>query len=127
MKVIGAFNGYSTNDVKAAREFYQNTLGLETEKNMGGIGLKFASGHRVFIYPKSDHQPAAHTVLNLVVEDINQAIDELAAKNVVFERYENLPAEQDDRGILRGKDVGMGPNIAWFNDPAGNILALVEE
>lgn len=127
MKVIGAFSGFSTNDVKATREFYQKTLGLETEENMGGIGLRFASGQQVFIYPKPDHQPAAYTVLNLIVEDINQAIDELAAKNVVFERYENLPAEQDDRGVLRGKDVGMGPNIAWFRDPADNILALVEE
>lgn len=127
MKTIGVFSGYSTDDVDTSKQFYQAVLGLEVEQNMGGLGLKFASGHRVFIYPKSDHQPAAYTVLNLVVEDINQAIDDLMANGVVFERYNTLPAEQDDRGVLRGKDVGMGPNIAWFKDPGGNILALVEE
>lgn len=127
MKINGAFSGYSTGDVDKARQFYQDTLGLAVEENMGGLGLRFEGGQQVFIYPKPDHQPAVYTVLNLVVEHIDQAVDELVAKGVTFERYDNMPAEQDERGVLRGKDAGMGPNIAWFKDPDGNILALVEE
>lgn len=127
MKINGAFSGYSTGDVDKARQFYQDTLGLAVEENMGGLGLRFEGGQQVFIYPKPDHQPAVYTVLNLVVEHIDRAVDELVAKGVTFERYDNMPAEQDERGVLRGKDAGMGPNIAWFKDPDGNILALVEE
>ncbi len=121
-----AFSGYSANDIDAAREFYGSVLGLVLEDNMGGIGFK-VGGQQVFIYPKEDHQPATFTVLNFVVEDINTAVDSLVEKGVTFERYDNMPGQQDERGVLRGKDIDMGPNIAWFKDPAGNILALVEE
>ncbi len=127
MKVVGAFSGFSTNDIEAAKRFYQVVLGLKAEENMGGLKLQFASGQSVFIYAKPDHQAAVYTVLNLVVENINETIDELVTQGVVFERYDNLPSEQDDRGVLRGKSVHMGPDIAWFKDPAGNILALIEE
>lgn len=126
MNTIGAFSGYSSRDVGIDKRFYQETLGLDVSDDMGGLQLSLPQGHRVFIYPKDDHQPATYTVLNLVVDEINAAIDELLGKGVVFERYDNMPAEQDERGVLRGKDAGMGPNIAWFKDPSENILALVE-
>lgn len=126
MKINAAFSGYSSNDIAACKQFYGETLGLELEDDMGGIGFK-VSGHQIFIYPKDDHQPATFTVLNFVVDEINTAVDELAGKGVNFEHYDNMPGEQDDRGVLRGKDVGMGPNIAWFKDPSGNILALIED
>lgn len=126
MNTISAFSGYSSRDIELDKRFYRETLDLDTTDNMGGIGLSFPGGQQVFIYPKDDHQPASYTVLNLVVEDINAAIDELLGKGVVFERYQGLPAEQDERGVLRGKDAGMGPNIAWFKDPSENILALIE-
>ena len=121
-----AFSGYSANDIAAAREFYGILLGLSLEENMGGISFR-VGGQQVFIYPKDDHQPATFTVLNFVVEDINTAVDSLVEKGVTFEHYDNMPGQQDERGVLRGRDVNMGPNIAWFKDPAGNILALVEQ
>lgn len=126
MNIVGAFSGYSANDIEGCKKFYGGTLGLEIEDSMGGIGFT-VNGQQVFIYPKDDHQPATFTVLNFVVPEIDAAIDELVGKGVTFERYDNLPAAQDERGVLRGKDAGMGPNIAWFKDPAGNILALVED
>lgn len=126
MNILGAFNGYSSNNINESREFYRDTLGVKAEDSMGGLDIAI-NGQKVFIYPKEDHVPAAFTVLNFVVDDINQAVDELVQKGVEFLRYDNMPAPQDERGVLRGKDANMGPNIAWFNDPAGNILALVEE
>jgi len=126
MNILAAFSGYSSNDINASKTFYGDTLGLELQDNMGGIGFK-VGGQQVFVYPKDDHQPATFTVLNFVVPNINDAIDELVAKGVTFLHYDNLPASQDERGVLRGKDAGMGPNIAWFADPSDNILALVEE
>lgn len=126
MNVLGAMSGYSTNQIEETKRFYQEMLGLETTDSMGGFELHI-EGQRVFIYPKDDHQPATYTVLNLAVQSIDGAIDELTGKGVVFERYDNLPAPQDDRGVLRGKQAGMGPDIAWFKDPAGNIVSLIEE
>lgn len=126
MNIRGAFSGYSTNDVEACRTFYGQVLGLELNDEMGGLGFN-VNGQQIFIYPKDNHQPATFTVLNFVVDDINLAVDELVKKGIVFERYDDMPAEQDERGVLRGKDAGMGPNIAWFKDPSENILALVEE
>lgn len=127
MKIDAAFSGYSTNDVEGAAKFYRDSLSIAATEDMGGLKLTFASGQQVFIYPKEDHVPATYTVLNFVVDDINAAVDELVAKGVVFEQYDTMPGQQDERGVLRGKDVGMGPNIAWFKDPSGNILALIEE
>ena len=126
MNIVGGFSGYSTDNVDAAKQFYREKLGLSLQEKMGGIGFTLPGGQQIFIYPKENHRPALSTVLNFVVDSIDDSIDELADKGVVFERYDNLPGEQDARGVLRGKDVGMGPNIAWFKDPGGNILALVE-
>lgn len=126
MKINGAFSGYSSNDIEACKAFYGETLGLQLTEEMGGIGFS-VGGHQVFIYPKDDHQPATFTVLNFVVPDINAAVDELAEKGAVFERYDGIPGGQDERGVMRGKDHNMGPNIAWFKDPAGNVLSVVEE
>lgn len=126
MEIVAAFSGYSSNDIEASKEFYGETLGISLEDNMGGLGFTI-NGQQVFIYPKDDHQPATFTVLNFVVPEINEAVDDLVAKGVTFERYDNMPGEQDERGVMRGKDVDMGSNIAWFKDPAGNILALVED
>lgn len=126
MKINAAFSGYSSNDIEACKKFYGETLGLELKDDMGGIGFD-VNGHQVFIYPKDDHQPATFTVLNFVVDDISTAVDELVDKGITMERYDNMPGEQDERGVLRGKAAGMGPDIAWFKDPVGNILAVIEE
>lgn len=126
MNIIGSFSGYSSNNIDACRTFYGEVLGLELTENMGGIGFSVRS-QQIFIYPQEAHLPATYTVLNFVVPEINAAVDELVGKGVTFERYPNMPADQDERGVMRGKAAGMGPNIAWFKDPAGNILALVED
>ena len=119
-----AFSGYSTNDVAAATTFYRDTLGLDaTQTDEGGLSLRFPGGQRVFLYPKENHQPATFTVLNIEVADIDAAVDRLTAAGVRFERYGD-EFGQDDRGIARG-DQG-GPPIAWFTDPAGNIIAILE-
>ncbi|HET7028934.1 MAG TPA: VOC family protein [Candidatus Limnocylindrales bacterium] len=118
-----AFSGYSSNDIDGCRRFYGETLGLQLEEAMGGLGLRFANGQRVFIYPKPNHQPATFTVLNFPVDDIDAAVDELSAKGVTFERYSEMT--QDAKGIMRSAGPDQGPDIAWFKDPAGNILALL--
>jgi catechol 2,3-dioxygenase-like lactoylglutathione lyase family enzyme len=115
-----AYSGFSTDDIVKAREFYGQTLGLEVTEANGMLTLNLAGGGRVLIYPKADHQPAAFTVLNLPVEDIERAVDGLAAAGVAFERYEG--AGQDERGIARA----YPPPIAWFKDPAGNILSVIQ-
>jgi catechol 2,3-dioxygenase-like lactoylglutathione lyase family enzyme len=118
-----AFSGYSTNDLAAATTFYRDTLGLDaSETDEGGLSLRFRGGHRVFIYAKDDHQPATFTVLNIEVADIDAVVDGLTAAGVTFERYGD-EFGQDERGIARGE---YGPPIAWFTDPAGNIIAIIE-
>lgn len=120
-----AFSGFSVDDTATAREFYEGVLGLEvSDLGMGGlIGLQLATGATVIVYPKGDaHQPATFTVLNFPVDDIEAAVDALAAKGVTFERYPAI-GEADERGIHRGGD--QGPDIAWFTDPAGNILSVL--
>ena len=116
-----ACSGFSAGDIEAERAFYANTLGVNGEDGMGSLMLLLANGQRVFIYPKPNHEPATFTVLNFEVDDIDAAVDELAAKGVGFERYEGM--EQDERGISRDSD---GPKIAWFKDPAGNILSVLQ-
>lgn len=123
----GAFTSYSSSDIDAARVFYGDKLGLAVEESIMGAVSFMVGDQQVHLYPKPDHQPAVYTVFNFVVEDINATIDELTSKGVTFEHYDNMPGQQDERGVMRGKDVGMGPNIAWFKDPSGNILALVEQ
>jgi catechol 2,3-dioxygenase-like lactoylglutathione lyase family enzyme len=116
-----AYSGFSTNDISKARAFYAGTLGLEVTEENGMLTLHLAGGGRVLIYPKDDHQAAAFTVLNFPVGDIESAVDGLTKAGVQFERYEG--AGQDERGIARA----YPPPIAWFKDPAGNILSVIQE
>jgi len=113
---------YAVPDVNAVRDFYGETLGLRNTVNEWGVlVLDIEESHDVMIYPKPDHAPATFTVLNFPVKDIVQAVDALAERGVEFERYEGF--DHDERGIVRGS----GPTIAWFRDPAGNILSVVED
>jgi catechol 2,3-dioxygenase-like lactoylglutathione lyase family enzyme len=118
-----AFSGFSVDDVPRAKQFYGETLGLDvSDDEMGGLALHLGSGADVFLYPKDNHVPATFTVLNFPVEDVDEAVDRLAAAGVSFERYEGF--EQDEKGIARGGE-DRGPTIAWFKDPAGNILSVL--
>jgi predicted enzyme related to lactoylglutathione lyase len=118
-----AFSGFAVPDLGAAEKFYGDTLGIDiTKGEMGDLVLNLAGGRDTFIYEKPDFVPATYTILNFVVDDVDQAVDELAKKGVKFERYDGF--DQDERGIARGD---MGPAIAWFKDPAGNILSVLQE
>jgi catechol 2,3-dioxygenase-like lactoylglutathione lyase family enzyme len=117
-----AFQGFSVDDIAKAKEFYGQTLGLEVADEMGGLQLKLADGRTIFVYQKDNHQPATYTILNFPVDDIEAAVDELTAAGVTFERYEGM--NQDAKGIARDE---YGPPIAWFTDPAGNVLSVLEE
>jgi catechol 2,3-dioxygenase-like lactoylglutathione lyase family enzyme len=127
LKDSHAFSGFSVNDQQKAKEFYGQTLGLEVAEDGMGLTLKLAGGTEVFVYAKDDHVPATFTILNFVVEDIDKAVDELTGKGVVFERYDNMPAAPDEKDILRGLAANQGPDIAWFKDPAGNILSVLQD
>ncbi len=116
-----AFSGFSSNDIPTAKAFYGQTLGLDVTEEHGMLTLKCGAGHTVLIYPKDDHQPATYTTLNFEVSDIGDAVDTLAAVGVTFECY-GAGFDQDERGIARGE----GPPIAWFKDPAGNILSVIQ-
>ncbi|MDQ3102783.1 MAG: VOC family protein [Actinomycetota bacterium] len=122
LKESKAFSGFATPDIAAAKEFYSETLGLDVTEEEAGLGLNLATGGSVFIYPKEDHEPAGFTVLNFPVDDVDAAVDGLAERGVSFERYDGF--EQDDRGIAQPE---MGPRIAWFKDPAGNVLSVMGE
>ena len=115
-----AYSGFSSNDIPKAKEFYAETLGLEVTEENGMLTLHLAGGGKVLIYPKDNHEPASFTVLNFPVENIDQAVDRLAKAGIQLERYEG--SNQDERGIHRE----YGPPIAWFKDPAGNILSVLE-
>jgi catechol 2,3-dioxygenase-like lactoylglutathione lyase family enzyme len=119
-----AFAGFAVDDIDAARAFYAGVLGLELSEANGMLTLHLAGGGRVLIYPKPDHQPAAFTVLNLPVDDIDAAVDGLIAAGVTFEKYEGMP--HDDRGVVRPPKPKYGPPIAWFRDPAGNVVSVLE-
>jgi catechol 2,3-dioxygenase-like lactoylglutathione lyase family enzyme len=116
-----AFSTFSVDDVPRAKQFYGETLGLNVSDEMGGLGLHLGGGGEVFVYPKDDHTPAAFTILNFPVENVDQAVDELTEAGVRFEQYEG-ELQTDEKGIHRGE----GPTIAWFKDPAGNILSVLE-
>jgi catechol 2,3-dioxygenase-like lactoylglutathione lyase family enzyme len=118
-----AFSGFSVNDLQKAKEFYHGKLGIEVSENeMGILTLHLGSGAEVIIYPKPNHQPATFTILNFPVDNIDKAVDELIAKGITFEQY-GEPIKTDEKGIVRGN--GRGPDIAWFTDPAGNILSVL--
>jgi predicted enzyme related to lactoylglutathione lyase len=116
-----AFSGFAVNDMEKARQFYGETLGIRTSEDYGLMTLHLAGDRDTLVYPKPDHVPATYTILNFVVDDIDDAMDELARRGVQFEHYEFMG--QDEKGINRAG----GPFIAWFKDPAGNILAVLQE
>jgi predicted enzyme related to lactoylglutathione lyase len=116
-----AFSGFSSNDVAKAKAFYAEKLDLEVTEDNGILTLHLAGGAKVIVYPKPNHEPATFTVLNFPVKDIEGAIDSLAKAGIQFERYEGT--DQDSRGISRGG----GPLIAWFKDPAGNVLSVIQD
>ena len=118
-----AFTSFSVDDLQKAKTFYSQTLGLEVVETPEGLALDIAGGARIFIYPKPNHVPATFTILNFPVDDIEQAVDALAQRGVRFEQYDQGDLKTDQKGIARG----AGPNIAWFKDPAGNILSVLEE
>jgi catechol 2,3-dioxygenase-like lactoylglutathione lyase family enzyme len=118
-----AFSGFSVDDLQKAKQFYGQTLGLQVSEENGLLTLHLSGGTTVLVYPKDGHVPAEFTILNFPVDDIDKAVDELVARGVSFERYEGFP--QDERGITRGIASGQGPDIAWFKDPAGNILSVL--
>ena len=116
-----AFSGFAVPDVDQAREFYGGVLGIETSTEHGLMTLHIAGDRATLVYPKPDHEPATYTILNFPVDDIDAAVDALADRGVQFERYEG--SGQDERGIMRDQ----GPPIAWFKDPAGNILSVLQQ
>ena len=120
-----AFSGFSVDDLAAAREFYATMLGLTVDPDGVGARLHLPGGGTVFVYPKENHQPASFTILNFAVDDIDAAVDELVTRGVKFERYEGMPGV-DAKGIMRGREHNTGPDIAWFLDPAGNILSVLQ-
>jgi catechol 2,3-dioxygenase-like lactoylglutathione lyase family enzyme len=114
-----AFSGFAVDDISKATKFYGETLGLRVSEENGMLTLHIAGDRDTLVYPKPDHTPATYTILNFPVDDIESAVDELAARGVRFERYTSV----DEKGIFRE----MGPPIAWFKDPAGNILSVVQQ
>jgi predicted enzyme related to lactoylglutathione lyase len=122
-KEAKTFSSFSVNDLRRAKEFYGETLGLEIKETPEGLELH-TGNNAVFLYPKPNHTPASFTVLNFHVPDIEKAVDELKSLGVKLEHYDMPDIKTDERGIARGPH---GPIIAWFKDPAGNILSVLEE
>jgi predicted enzyme related to lactoylglutathione lyase len=119
-----AFSGFAVDDIEKAREFYGETLGLKTtivDEQYGLLSLDIAGERGTLAYQKPDHRPADYTILNFPVDDIDAAVDELSRRGVTFEHYEGF--DQDEKGIARDG----GPFIAWFKDPAGNVLSVLQE
>jgi catechol 2,3-dioxygenase-like lactoylglutathione lyase family enzyme len=115
-----AFSGFAVDDLAAAKTFYGETLGLSVSEANGLLTLHLAGDRPTLVYPKPDHAPATYTILNFPVDDVGAAVDELAARGVTFQHYDGM--EQDEKGVMRGH----GPDIAWFTDPAGNILSVLQ-
>ncbi len=118
------FSSFSVDSLEKAKTFYGDTLGLAVEETKEGLSLKLKGG-AIFIYEKKDHEPASFTVLNFVVSDIDEAADELSDAGVSLERYDMGEMKPDEKGIYRGSESNEGPDIAWFLDPAGNVLSIV--
>ena len=117
-----AFSGFSVDDMPRAKQFYGETLGLEVSEENGLLTLHIAGDRPTLIYPKADHIPATYTILNFPVDDVDKAVDGLTERGVQFERYSGSELETDEKGIFRGE----GPLIAWFKDPAGNVLSVIQ-
>ena len=125
LKDAPAFAGFSVNDIDAAKRFYGEVLGLGVETNeMGILDIQLGGGSHVIAYPKPNHEPATFTILNFPVGDIDETVEDLVGRGVVFEQYDMPEIKTDARGIARGE---YGPPIAWFKDPAGNILSVLED
>ena len=119
------FSSFSVNDLKKAKEFYGQTLGIDVRETEEGLELKIAGGGApVFIYPKPDHKPATFTILNFIVDDVDRTVDDLKKRGIRFETYDGPHIKTDAKGIAR---PGDGPTIAWFKDPAGNFLSVIEQ
>jgi predicted enzyme related to lactoylglutathione lyase len=125
LTITSTFSGFSVNNLSIAKNFYATVLGLTVEDEVGGSRIFLPAGNTVWMYEKADHQPATYTMLNFVVPHIEAAVTELTSRGIKFIHYST--SYQDDQGIMRGKDHNMGPNIAWFTDPAGNILSIIEQ
>ena len=123
LKDSKAFSGFSAGDIPKVKEFYAGTLGLDVSESHGVLTLQLAGGNNVIIYPKSNHVPATFTVLNFPVDDVDLAVDELKERAVRFEQYDLPNLKTDEKGIMRGNS----PTIAWFKDPAGNILSVIDQ
>ena len=124
LKHTNTFSSFSVDNLDKAKEFYGKTLGLEVKDTpMGAIELNAGNGSKVMVYPKPNHAPATFTVLNFMVDDVEKTVDELSKNGVAFEHYDFPNMKTDEKGIMRGQ----GPNIAWFADPAGNIISVIEE
>jgi catechol 2,3-dioxygenase-like lactoylglutathione lyase family enzyme len=123
-KPTAAFSGFSVDDLEKAKAFYTSTLGLTVEADGVGARVHLPGGGTVFFYPKPDHQPATFTILNFEVENVDDAVDDLATRGVQVERYENIQGV-DAKGIMRGREHNTGPDVAWFTDPARNVLAVL--
>jgi catechol 2,3-dioxygenase-like lactoylglutathione lyase family enzyme len=125
-----AYSGFAVEDLEKAKQFYGETLGLKTEvidEENGLMTLHLAGDRPTLVYQQAGTTPASYTILNFPVDDIDDAVDELAGKGITFERYEGFPFEQDEKGIARGLAAGQGPDVAWFKDPAGNVLSVLQE
>ena len=123
-KALAAFSGFSVNNLDEAKKFYTEILGLKISEDMG-LNLELPDGGKVFVYQKDNHQPATYTVLNFVVENIDDAVKQLSEAGIKFERYEAM--QQEESGIARPPKPEYGPPIAWFKDPAGNILSVIQK
>ena len=119
---IKAFSGFSVNDLDAAKRFYGETLGVEVMENDAGLTLHIAGDRPILVYPKDNHEPATFTILNFPVDDVEGTVAGLTERGVEFERYEGTELETDEQGVFRGG----GPLIAWFKDPAGNVLSVIK-
>ena len=116
-----AFSGFSVDDLEAAKQFYGETIGLKVEEEFGMLMLTLANGARILVYPKPDHEPATFTILNFEVDDVDAAVDDLNSRGITTRIYDEPDLPTDEKGIMRGN----GPDIAWFRDPAGNVLSVL--
>ncbi len=120
-----AISGFSVNDLQKAKEFYSSKLGMKvSESDMGIMELHLDNENKIIVYPKPNHEPATFTILNFAVNDVDKAVDELSKLGITFEQYDFGDMKTDEKGIMRGN--GRGPDIAWFKDPAGNILSVLK-